>query len=151
MTCWIWGDTLDKKFSLVSCSTLATETRKLFHPLPLTLASLGIITAIVLVFASIPCIPNPCLSRTTITFQFFAGTAIFSFLPMLPFLPTGPATIWSSLPGVAPTRDSNLPNHSTNLDWAQALEASCWSSGRCCCYRFRCGYDRHSRAMCPWS
>jgi hypothetical protein len=40
------GDTLDKKFSPVSRLTLATETRKLFHPLPLTLASLGIITAI---------------------------------------------------------------------------------------------------------
>jgi hypothetical protein len=59
----------------------------------LTLLSLGIITAIVLVFVLTPCIPNPCLSSTTITFQFFAGTTIFSFLPMLPFLPTGPVMI----------------------------------------------------------
>jgi hypothetical protein len=36
---------LDKKFSPVSRSTISTETRKLFHPEPLTLLSLGIITA----------------------------------------------------------------------------------------------------------
>ena len=42
-------------------------------------------------FGVTPCNPYPCLSLTTITFQFLAGTAIFSFFPMLLFLPTGPA------------------------------------------------------------
>ena len=46
MTCWTCEGTLDKKFSPVSRSTRSTETRKLFHPEPLTLLSLGIITAI---------------------------------------------------------------------------------------------------------
>ena len=55
------------------------------------LLSLGIITAIALVFAVTPDTPNPGLFKTTITFQVFAGTAIFSFLPILPFFPRGPA------------------------------------------------------------
>ena len=46
LICWTCGDTWDKKFSRVSRSTLFTGTRKLFHPWPLTLRSLGLITAI---------------------------------------------------------------------------------------------------------
>ncbi|MBD0299415.1 MAG: hypothetical protein ICV82_03905 [Nitrososphaera sp.] len=55
------------------------------------LLSLGIITAIALGFAVTPYNPNPCLSLTTITFQVFVSTEIFSFLPMLLFLSADPA------------------------------------------------------------
>jgi hypothetical protein len=84
--------TLDKKFSPVSRSTCFTGTRKAFPSLALDAARVGHH------HGDRPGVVRNSLYPQSLSIQHHdnfpihcRATAIFSFLPMLPFLPTGPA------------------------------------------------------------